>query len=79
LAQWLLAADALILRTSIAEAALNHKETRLAPDRVQELLRDTDAIEKRAQEVFNPVYSEESLEEHMVVWFAGDRKFIGNV
>ena len=79
LAQWLLAADALILRTSIAEAVLNHKETKLAPDRVQGLLSDIDAIEKRTRELFKPVYSAESLEKHMVVRFAGDRNSMGNM
>ena len=79
LAQWLLAADALLLRANIAEAVLDYREARLSPDRAQELLRDIDALEKRTRELFKPIYSAESLEEHMVVRFAGDRKFLGKV
>ena len=79
LAQWLLAADAIILRTSMAKAVLDHKETGLAANRVQELLRQTDAMEKRTRGLLKPVYSAESLEEHMVVRFAGDRTYLANV
>jgi hypothetical protein len=76
LAQWLLAADALVLRTNMAEAALDHKEGRLTPDRARELLRNTDTIEKRTRELFKPIYSAESFETHMIIRFAGDRKFL---
>ena len=76
LAQWLLAADALLLRTSIAEAVLDYKEARLSSDRARELLSDIDALEKRTRELFKTIYSAESLKEHMVVRFAGDRKFL---
>jgi hypothetical protein len=76
LAQWLLAADALLLRTSIAEAVLDYTEGNLRPARAQELLRGVDGLEKRTRELLKSIYSTDSLEEHMVVRFAGDRRFL---
>ena len=75
LAHWLLAADALVLRTSVAEDVVDRAEGKLSAASGQGLLTKIDALEKRTRELFEPIYSPESLEEYMVVHFAKDRLF----